>query len=322
MARNDSSAPKVAVASDKKVVITRVFDAPRALVWRLWTRPEHVMRWWGPKGFTSPNCRIDLRVGGTYLFCMRSPDGKDYWSTGVYREIVEPQRIVYTDCFADEKGSPVPASHYGMGDDTLLEMLVTVTLQEHGGGTKLILEHAGAPAGQESALMEAGWNESFDKMAEALERTTQFAAKGAREIVMTRVFDAPRELVFKVYTDPRLIPQWWGPARYATTVDQMDVRPGGTWRFVQRGADGSEYAFNGVYREVVSPQRLVYTFEFEGMPGHIAVETVTFEERDGRTRVTATSVFETAADRDGMLTSGAEEGAVETWERLATLLAK
>jgi uncharacterized protein YndB with AHSA1/START domain len=74
-----------------------------------------------------------------------------------------------------------------------------------------------------------------------------------REIVMTRVFDAPRELVFKAYTDPSLIPQWWGPRGFTTTVDQMDVRPGGVWRFVQRGPDGSEYAFNGVYREIAPP---------------------------------------------------------------------
>jgi len=101
----------------------------------------------------------------------------------------------------------------------------------------------------------------------------------------------------------------------------MDLKPGGVWRFVQRDSSGEEYAFNGVYREIVSPERLVYTFEFEGMPGHVMLETVTFEEYDGKTKFTDKSVFRTVEDRDGMLESGMEEGATETMDRLAELLA-
>jgi len=153
-------------------------------------------------------------------------------------------------------------------------------------------------------------------------KTNIIAEPGKQEIVMTRVFDAPRELVFKAYTDPKLIPQWWGPKDHTTTVDKLDVRPGGMWRFVQRGPDGNEYAFKGVYHESLPPERLVYTFEFELMPGHVLLETVTFEEHDGKTKVTVTSVFQTVEDRDGMVKSGMEEGAVETWDRLAELLAK
>jgi len=143
-----------------------------------------------------------------------------------------------------------------------------------------------------------------------------------REIVMARVFDAPRELVFKAYTDPNLIPQWWGPRGDTTSVDKMDVRPGGVWRYVHRRPDGNEHAFNGVYREIVPPERLVYTFEFEGMPGHVLLETVTFEEHDGKTTLTDTALFQTVEDRDGMLKSGMEEGAAESLDRLEELLAK
>lgn len=143
-----------------------------------------------------------------------------------------------------------------------------------------------------------------------------------REIVMTRVFDAPRELVFKAYTDPNAIPRWWGLRAHTTTVDKMDLRPGGVWRYVSRGPDGSEYAFNGVYREIVPPERLVQTFEFEGMPGHVSVETATFDEHDGKTTVTSTSVFDTVEDRNEMLKSGMEAGAAETFDRLAELLAE
>jgi len=142
-----------------------------------------------------------------------------------------------------------------------------------------------------------------------------------REIVMERVFNAPRALVFKAYTDPNLIPKWWGPRKYTTTVDKLEVKVGGVWRFVQRDAAGNEYAFNGVYREIVPPERLSYTFEFEGMSGHVVIETVTFEEHDGKTKLTATSLFQSVEDRDGMLQSGMEEGANESQERLAELLA-
>ena len=141
-----------------------------------------------------------------------------------------------------------------------------------------------------------------------------------RKIVMERVFDAPRELVFKAHTDPDLISKWWGPSRYTTTVDKMDLRVGGVWRFVQRDADGNEYAFNGVYREIVPPERLSYTFEFEGMPGHVLVETLTFEEQGGKTRMTVTGSYQSVDDRDGMLQSGMKEGADESYDRLAELL--
>jgi uncharacterized protein YndB with AHSA1/START domain len=150
--------------------------------------------------------------------------------------------------------------------------------------------------------------------------TTTLSKPSPREIMMTRVFDAPRELVFKAYTDPEHVPHWWGQRGATTIVDQMDVRPGGAWRYIQREANGEEYAFRGEYREVAPPERLVYTFEFEGMPGHVVVDTATFEEHDGKTTVTVSSLFDTVEDRDGMLESGMESGANESWDRLAELL--
>ena len=152
---------------------------------------------------------------------------------------------------------------------------------------------------------------------------TTFSTPSDREIAMTRVFDAPPGLVFAAYTDPALIAQWWGPRKYTMTVDQMDVRPGGAWRYIHRGPEGEEYAFRGEYREIASPRLLVSTFEFEGMPGHIAVDTAVFEPVDGnRTRLTVTSRFASVEDRDGMLSSGMESGATESWDRLAELLAR
>lgn len=146
------------------------------------------------------------------------------------------------------------------------------------------------------------------------------AQPGQHDIVMTRTFNASRELVFKALTDPTLIPRWWGPCTYTTVVDQMDVRMGGIWRFIQRGADGNEIPFRGVYHQISAPERLVYTFEWEGMPGHILLETVTLTEEAGQTTLTDALVFQSIADRDGMITSGMESGAAESWDRLSELL--
>ena len=154
----------------EEVTITRIFDAPRELVWKAWTQPERVMRWWGPKTFTTPVSKIDLRTGGEYLNCMRAPDGKDYWSRGVFREIKKPERLVMTDSFADAEGNIVPASYYGMSGDWPLEMLVTMTLEEHEGKTRLRLRHSGLEDFSDEDLdnLQQGWNESFDKLDEAL----------------------------------------------------------------------------------------------------------------------------------------------------------
>jgi uncharacterized protein YndB with AHSA1/START domain len=152
--------------------------------------------------------------------------------------------------------------------------------------------------------------------------TTTVTTPTEREIRIERVFDAPRDRVFAVYTDPELIPEWWGPRGTTTIVDRMDVRPGGGWRFVMRGPDGSESGFRGTYREVTPPERIVQTFEWEGMPGHVSVETATLEDLGDRTKVTTTSIFHTTEERDGMLASGMEGGLNETYARLDELLAR
>ncbi len=153
-------------------------------------------------------------------------------------------------------------------------------------------------------------------------RTRITAEPGKQEIVITRTFDAPCELVFRAYTDPSAIPQWWGPRYLTTTVDRMEVRPGGFWRFSQRDAQGNEFAFHGVYHAVESPARIVSTFEFEGAPGHVSLETLTLEEQDGKTMMRSQSVFQSVEDRDAMLASGMEGGVTETYDRFEELLAK
>jgi uncharacterized protein YndB with AHSA1/START domain len=175
----------------------------------------------------------------------------------------------------------------------------------------------------------AGWSGSFDKLAELLEEekpgapnTRLIAEPGKQEAVVVRIFDAPGERVFKAYTDPGDMARWWAPRRFSIIVDTMDVRPGGMWRILNRDAEGNEFWFHGVYHEVSSPSRLVYTFEFEGMPGHVLLGIIMFEDREGKTKVTEKSVFESVWDRDGMLESGMKEGVPEVMDRLAELVEK
>jgi uncharacterized protein YndB with AHSA1/START domain len=137
------------------------------------------------------------------------------------------------------------------------------------------------------------------------------------EIVMTRVFDAPRHLVFEAHSTCEHLKQWWGPRGYTVASCDMEFQPGGTWRIVQHGPDGKEYAFRGEYHEIVPPVRLVQTFEFEAKLGHVSLETLTLVEEDGKTTLRSASLFDSVEDRDGMLQSGMEEGARETWDRLA-----
>jgi uncharacterized protein YndB with AHSA1/START domain len=142
-----------------------------------------------------------------------------------------------------------------------------------------------------------------------------------REIVMTRVFNAPRELVFKAHVDPTLIAQWWGLRDNTTIVDQLEARPDSKWRFVQRRPDGSEERFHGEFREIVPPEHFTWTFEWDGMPGHVGLEKYVFEEHAGKTTLTATSFFNMLEERDGVIASGMEGGANASADRLEELLA-
>ncbi|KUG18972.1 putative glutathione s-transferase-related transmembrane [hydrocarbon metagenome] len=155
------------------------------------------------------------------------------------------------------------------------------------------------------------------KMAE----TELIVGPGKREVTIRRTFDAPRDLVWQACTDPELIPRWWGPEDLTTTVDEMDVRSGGSWRIVQRDAGGNEYVFFGAYREIAPPKRIAETFEFESMPGHGLLETDTFEDLGGRTMLTTHLVFRNAEDRERMLQAGMKEEMAGTMDRLAALLA-
>ena len=153
MAATTSTAPK---AAERELVITRVFDAPPHLVFKAWTEPERLVRWWGPQGFTTPSCTMDVRPGGAFRFCMRSPEGIDHWLQGVYREIVEPERLVCTWAWEDAEGTP--------GHETLL----TVSFAAHGAKTRLTLRQAVFETVTARDAHQSGWSGGLDRLAEYL----------------------------------------------------------------------------------------------------------------------------------------------------------
>lgn len=147
VAENTPSAPP----SDRVLVLTRIFNAPPRLVFSAWTKPEHLVRWWGPTNFTLPSCEIDFRVGGRYRYCMRSPDGIDFWVSGTFREIVEPERIVFT---WERVNPPTVTPH----------SVVTVTFEPLGDKTKFTLHHAVFISVEDRDDHQGGWNGCLDRL--------------------------------------------------------------------------------------------------------------------------------------------------------------
>jgi uncharacterized protein YndB with AHSA1/START domain/dihydrofolate reductase len=311
----------VAPESQSDLVITRLFDAPPELVFQAWTDPVHLAEWWGPKGFTNPVCEIDVRVGGAIRIHMRAPNGVVYPMTGVFKEISEPNRLVFVSSPLDDQGK------------AMFDVLTTVLFVEQKGKTLLTMRaqvlRTTTAAAPHLAEMEAGWTSALDRLGDHLasqkkqEETLHVAEGGGdstadREITSTRVFDAPRPLVWKMWTDAEHVVEWWGPKGFSTTIQEMDVRPGGTWRLVMHGPDGRDYKNRIIYREVVEPEKLVY--EHSPEPGSEPVNfqtTVTFADHGDRTQVAVRMRFRTSAQRDFVAEKyGAVEGLEQTLGRL------
>ncbi len=157
-----------------------------------------------------------------------------------------------------------------------------------------------------------------------MNKTTVNVEPGKQELFIIREFEAPRELVFKAFSDPNLLAQWLSPCGMTISVEKLEPQ-GGSWRFIHSTPDGKAFGFHGVMHEVLPPERIIRTFEYEGLPekGHVILETLRMEPLpNNRTRVTIQSVFQSVADRDGMVASGVENGTAEAHQLLDDLLAK
>ncbi|MBL8551416.1 MAG: SRPBCC domain-containing protein [Hyphomonadaceae bacterium] len=299
----------------RSMIITRVIDAPRALVFEAWTDPRHLAEWWGPDGFTTTTHSFDMRKGGVWRFTMHGPDGRDYENRITFDEIVRPERISYR--------------HDGAEDSDAVEDVqfhTVVTFEEGQGRTRVTLRAVFATAEMRDRVMrevgaEEGGHQTVGRLAAYVEK--QARGEDAHTLIITRVFDAPRELVWRMWTEQEHALKWAGPRDHPLVKSDHDVRPGGKWRScLQSVADGRDLWQGGTYREVIAPERLVFTMKWDGEDDDMLI-TVDFEEvgdfadEGAKTRMSFRQDFlPSAASRDGHA-----GGWASTFDRLAEHLA-
>jgi uncharacterized protein YndB with AHSA1/START domain len=299
---------------DRELVFKRIFDAPRDLVFAVWTDPKHLVKWWGPSGFTTTISEMDVRPGGVWRLAMRGPDGRDYKNHIVFQEVVKPQRLVF-------RHVPEPGTEPGTHE-------TTVIFTERGGKTEITFRMLFAsPAALEYVVKTynaiEGANQTLGRLADLV--TAMYGSgknnvvkSAQRELILARSFDAPREIVFKAWTKPEHLKRWWGPEGFTTPECEMEFRSGGVFRFIFRGPDGKDYPFDGFYVEIIEPEKIVFRGDIHDVPGQDVLTTITFSEHGGKTNLTVHQVY--AADSDA--TRGAPTGWSQTLDHLAEFVAK
>ena len=238
----------------------------------MYSKPQHVKHWWGPRWITLETCEIDFRVGGAWRYVFAKGDGPSQTFRGEFREIVRPERIVSTMIYDVPNLCDHPA-------------VVTETFETLGSRTRLtqIVRHEAFVYrdGHLNSGMERGPAETYERLDDLLDTMP-------RELTLTRVFDAPRDLVFKAWTERDRLARWWGPHGFTNPRCEIDVRPGGAIAIDMRGPDGNVYPMKGLFREIVPPERLVFTSSAtaaDGKPMFEMLNSVTFTARGEQTEV-------------------------------------
>jgi uncharacterized protein YndB with AHSA1/START domain len=299
----------------RSIVFTRIFDAPRDLVFEAFTDPVHLGQWWGPNGFTISNLAFDFRPGGVWRFVMHGPDGRDYQNRITFDAIVRPERIAY---------------HHGGGADVEpVRFDVTVTFTEDGGKTRLIWSMVFPSVAERDRVVreygaEEGLKQTVGRLADHVGKIAS-VRRGVPDLMLTRILDAPRTLVFKLWSDANHLAQWWGPHGYTNPVCEADPRPGGAIRIHMRAPDGRTHAMTGVFREIVAPERLVFTSIVPDEKGNRLFEilnTVVLEDAGGgKTKLTLRASVIAATDAAAPYLAGMNKGWSQTLERLAAHVA-
>lgn len=318
MAGNKTAASPAPNTADREIVLSRVFDAPRQLVWDAWIDPKQVVQWWGPFGFTTTIHEIDMRPGGAWRHTMHGPDGTNYPNKIVFVEVVKHERIVYSQ-IGGREGSP--AAH----------CQVTWIFEEEGDKTKLTLRMVfDSPEEREQVNKDLGFVEggkqTLERLSEQLAKTPAVIQRPSNaDLVITRIFDAPRELVWKAWTDPKQVVQWWSPHGFTNPVCELDVRPGGAILIHMRAPDGVVYPMTGVYQEVVEPERLVFAsaaLDAEGNPLFEVLTTVTFVQQGKKTKQTMRAHVIRKTAQAAPYLAGMEAGWTQSLERFAAFVIK
>jgi len=300
-----SEAVMTSAANDeaaREIVVTRVFDAPRELVFDVWTDPRHVGAWWGPNGFTTTTHSIDVRPGGEWRFVMHGRDGTDYENLIIYRELARPERIVY------QHGGNVLDEVY---------FVVTATFADENGQTRVTLRSL-FPTAEARNLVAEKYG-AVEGAHQHIDRLGAYVTKMNVHVRFERVFDAPRELVFRAWTDPEQITRWWGPQHFTSKVRGFEARNGGAFEVDMIGPDGTVYPGGGTFDEVVAPERIVFRGTALDEKGEVLLEdqtTVTFTDEGGRTRMTLDARILRAYGVGLQYISGMEEGWSQSLARL------
>lgn len=265
------------------ILITRVFKAPRELVWRVWTEPAHIERWFGPKGFTTRVEELDMRVGGTSRYVMTGPDGNEYPGKGVFLEIVPMERIVTTDEFGDD---------FPGGTDLPSGMVLTCDFEDIGEHTRVTIRIS-HPTPEDRRKHEAmgvvdGWGSTLDCLDEHLAMLTENRLRG-HSLFISRVFDAPRDLVWRAFTEPDRLAKWFCPTECQVVEFSADISIGGRYRETMR-CSGKNYTMTGIYRELSQPGRLVFTHTWEEPDAPETIIIVTLRDLGGKTEVTLAQI--------------------------------
>ena len=289
-------------SSDREIRISRTFQAPPELVWEAFTNPKHVEKWWGPKGFTTTTEVMDVRPGGEWKHVMKGPDGTLYPNHSVYTAVEKPRLIAYKHAGRREGGPGVAFEAF-------------VTFEREGDGTRVTLRQVFTSGeARDKVIREFGAVEGGKSHLESLSEFLAHLAATDRDFVITRTFDAPRERVFEAWTEPKQMAQWWGPQGCTVPVCELDLRPGGRIHIVIRSPQG-DFPIVGEYVEIVRPSRIVMRRDRKRT-------TVLFDEHFGKTTLTLVQTFETPAEAEAELKSGAVQGWAGTFEKLDALLVR
>jgi uncharacterized protein YndB with AHSA1/START domain len=311
------------MSDNVELVLTRTLDAPRALVWKLWSEAVHLEQWWGPAGFGMKVAKMDFRVGGRFHYAMTPPGSElAMWGLFLYDEIHPEDRMVFRSGFADDQGS---LTRNPFNAAWPVEIRNELTFSEQNGQTVLTMKgrpHNATPE-EERVFREnrANVNQGFAGTFAQLNAYLEDALVADRAMFYRRTFDAPRDLVWRAWTEPTKIAAWFGPAGFRTTIHEMDVRPGGAWRFTMHGPDGIDYPNQVIYREVEPQRRLVYE------QGHLNesdtfLVTAVFTERGDKTDVAYRMVFVSPEAKQYVIDHfGALKGLIENMDRFAAWLA-
>jgi uncharacterized protein YndB with AHSA1/START domain len=275
--------PPVESGSDREIVISRELAAPRELVWQAWTDPKHVVNWWGPNGFSTTIEEMDVRVGGTWKHTMHGPDGANYPNKSVFKEVVKPERIVYSYGGGREDG-PGASFVATWTFEALSENKTRLTI-------RMVFPSATARdfVVKEFGALEGG-KQTLGRLAEYLP-----GMSAHRDFVVERTFDAPRDLVWKVWTDAEHLKRWFGPKGFPMHSCSLDLRPGGIFHYSMRSPDGHEMWGKWIFREIVPPEKMVVIVSFSDAKAGVTrhpmnanwpletISTMTLSEHNGKT---------------------------------------